>query len=151
MQTFDYIIVGAGSAGCILANRLSEDPNVSVCLLEAGGRDTNPYIHVPAGFIKTFYDPSVNWNYSMEPGDWTGGRRIHAPRGKTLGGSSAINGHVYNRGQRYDFDTWAQLTRGRSSATKGGATAMCCRISGAPKNAMWRAEMRIGATKDTSM
>lgn len=109
MQTYDYIIVGAGSAGCILANRLSEDPNVSVCLLEAGGKDTNPYIHVPAGFIKTFYDPSVNWNYSMEPGDWTGGRRIHAPRGKTLGGSSAINGHVYNRGQRFDFDTWAQF------------------------------------------
>ncbi|MBU2534417.1 MAG: GMC family oxidoreductase N-terminal domain-containing protein [Alphaproteobacteria bacterium] len=109
MQTYDYIIVGAGSAGCILANRLSEDPGVSVCLLEAGGRDINPYIHVPAGFIKTFYDPSVNWNYDMEPGDWTGGRRIHAPRGKTLGGSSAINGHVYNRGQRFDFDTWAQF------------------------------------------
>ncbi len=109
MQTYDYVIIGAGSAGCILATRLTEDPNVSVCLLEAGGRDTNPYIHVPAGFIKTFYDPSVNWNYSMEPGDWTGGRRIHAPRGKTLGGSSAINGHVYNRGQRFDFDTWAQF------------------------------------------
>jgi len=107
--TFDYIIVGAGSAGCILANRLSEDPNVSVCVLEAGGRDLNPYIHVPAGFIKTFYDPAVNWNYEMEPSEWTGGRRIHAPRGKTLGGSSSINGHVYNRGQSYDFDTWAQF------------------------------------------
>jgi len=109
VDTFDYIIVGAGSAGCILANRLSEDPNVSVCVLEAGGRDLNPYIHVPAGFIKTFYDPSVNWNYDMEPSEWTGGRRIHAPRGKTLGGSSSINGHVYNRGQSYDFDTWAQF------------------------------------------
>ena len=108
VKTFDYIIVGAGSAGCILAARLSDDTNVKVCLLEAGGPDRHPYIHVPAGFIKTFYDPSVNWNYDMEPSEWTGGRRIHAPRGKTLGGSSAINGHVYNRGQRYDFETWAQ-------------------------------------------
>lgn len=109
METFDYIIIGAGSAGCILANRLSADPDVSVCLLEAGGRDTHPYVHVPAGFIKTFYDPAVNWNYEMEPSEWTGGRRIHAPRGKTLGGSSSINGHIYNRGQRYDFDTWGQF------------------------------------------
>ena len=65
VETFDYIIVGAGSAGCILAARLSEDTNVKVCLLEAGGPDRHPYIHVPAGFIKTFYDPSVNWNYDM--------------------------------------------------------------------------------------
>ncbi len=108
MDTFDYVIVGAGSAGCILANRLSEDPNVSVCILEAGGRDWNPFIHIPAGFMKTFYDASVNWKYEMEEGDWTGGRRIFAPRGKTLGGSSSINGHVYNRGQSLDFDTWAQ-------------------------------------------
>ena len=109
MGTFDYVIVGAGSAGCILANRLSEDPNVKVCLLEAGGYDWNPFIHIPAGFMKTFYDASVNWKYEMEEGDWTGGRRIFAPRGKTLGGSSSINGHVYNRGQRFDFDTWAQF------------------------------------------
>ena len=109
MGTFDYVIVGAGSAGCILANRLTEDPNVRVCLLEAGGYDWNPFIHIPAGFMKTFYDASVNWKYEMEEGDWTGGRRIFAPRGKTLGGSSSINGHVYNRGQRFDFDTWAQF------------------------------------------
>ncbi|MEM9356647.1 MAG: GMC family oxidoreductase N-terminal domain-containing protein [Pseudomonadota bacterium] len=109
MDSFDYIIVGAGSAGCILANRLSEDPNVKVCVLEAGGRDWNPFIHIPAGFMKTFYDASVNWKYEMEVGAWTGGRRIFAPRGKTLGGSSSINGHVYNRGQRFDFDTWAQF------------------------------------------
>ncbi len=109
MDSFDYIIVGAGSAGCILANRLSEDPNVKVCVLEAGGRDWNLFIHIPAGFMKTFYDASVNWKYEMEEGDWTGGRRIFAPRGKTLGGSSSINGHVYNRGQRFDFDTWAQF------------------------------------------
>jgi len=109
LEIFDYVIVGAGSAGSILANRLSEDPTVTVCVLEAGGRDWNPFIHIPAGFMKTFYDASVNWKYDMEPGDWTGGRRIYAPRGKTLGGSSSINGHIYNRGQRFDFDTWAQF------------------------------------------
>lgn len=108
MDNFDYVIVGAGSAGSVLANRLTANAETSVCVLEAGGRDWHPFIHIPAGFIKTFYDDRVNWNYSMEPGAWTGGRRIHAPRGKTLGGSSSINGHVYNRGQNLDFDTWAQ-------------------------------------------
>ena len=107
MDTFDYVIVGAGSAGCVLANRLSEDPGTSVCVLEAGPGDWHPYIHLPAGFIKTFYNKSINWAYDMEPSEWTGGRRIYAPRGKTLGGSSSINGHVYNRGQRGDFNTWA--------------------------------------------
>jgi len=109
MDTFDYVIVGAGSAGCVLANRLSEDAGTSVCVLEAGPRDWHPYIHLPAGFIKTFYNTSINWCYQQEPGPWTGGRRIFSPRGKTLGGSSSINGHIYNRGQRQDFDTWAQL------------------------------------------
>ncbi len=109
MENFDYVIVGAGSAGCVLANRLSEDPANRVLVLEAGGTDWNPYIHIPAGFIKTFHDPSVNWLYKMEPGPWTGGRSILAPRGKTLGGSSSINGNVYNRGQPMDFDTWAQM------------------------------------------
>ena len=109
MDTFDYVIVGAGSAGCVLANRLSEDPGTSVCVLEAGPRDWHPYIHLPAGFIKTFHMRSINWAYQQEVGPWTGGRSIYAPRGKTLGGSSSINGHIYNRGQRQDFDTWAQL------------------------------------------
>ena len=108
METFDYVIVGAGSAGCVVANRLSADPKVSVCILEAGPPDRSPWIHIPAGFIKTFYNDRLNWCYSQEPGPWTGGRRIYAPRGKTLGGSSSINGHVYNRGQSLDFDTWAQ-------------------------------------------
>ncbi len=108
MEHFDYVIVGAGSAGCVLANRLSEGGRFDVCLLEAGPSDWHPYIHIPAGFIKTFYDKRVNWLYTQEPSEWTGGRRIMAPRGKTLGGSSSINGHVYNRGQRMDFDTWAQ-------------------------------------------
>jgi choline dehydrogenase len=108
MDTFDYVIVGAGSAGSVLANRLSEDHGTTVCVLEAGPADWHPYIHLPAGFIKTFYDTRINWCYSQEPGDGTAGRRIFSPRGKTLGGSSSINGHIYNRGQRQDFDTWAQ-------------------------------------------
>ena len=109
METFDYVIVGAGSAGCVLTHRLSEDPGTTVCVLEAGPRDWHPYIHLPAGFIKTFHMRSVNWAYQQEPGPYTGGRSIYAPRGKTLGGSSSINGHIYNRGQRQDFDTWAQM------------------------------------------
>jgi len=108
MDSFDYVIVGAGSAGSVLANRLTEDPAVTVAVLEAGPRDWHPFIHIPAGFIKTFYDRSVNWCYSMEPSEWTAGRRVYAPRGKALGGSSSINGHIYNRGQRMDFDNWAQ-------------------------------------------
>ncbi len=107
-ETFDYIIVGAGSAGCILANRLTEDGKSKVCLLEAGPPDWNPYLHIPAGFIKTLTDPKVNWLYEAEPSYWTAGRSIGVPRGKTLGGSSSINGHIYNRGQRMDFDGWAQ-------------------------------------------
>lgn len=109
MDVFDYVIVGAGSAGCVLADRLSQAPDTSVCVLEAGPADWHPYIHLPAGFIKTFYNSSINWCYSQEPGAWTGGRRIYAPRGKTLGGSSSINGHIYNRGQSHDFDNWAQF------------------------------------------
>src|SRR6266849_9937833 len=111
---FDYVIVGAGSAGCVLANRLSEDGCTSICVLEAGPRDWHPYIHLPAGFIKTFHMKGINWAYQQEPGPWTGGRSIYAPRGKTLGGSSSINGHIYNRGQRQDFDTWAQLGASRA-------------------------------------
>jgi choline dehydrogenase len=108
METFDYVIVGAGSAGSVLANRLSADSNVTVCVLEAGPRDWHPFIHIPAGFMYTLVDPRVNWLYKSEPSEWTGGRAIAAPRGKTLGGSSSINGHIYNRGQRLDFDGWAQ-------------------------------------------
>ena len=106
--SFDYVIVGAGSAGCIVANRLSEDGKFSVCVLEAGPPDRNLFIHIPAGFMKTLVNPKINWLYENEPSHWTGGRRIAAPRGKTLGGSSSINGHVYNRGQRMDYDGWAQ-------------------------------------------
>jgi len=109
METFDYVIIGSGSAGSVLTSRLSEDGKTSICVLEAGPRDWHPYIHLPAGFIKTFHMKSINWAYQQEPGPYTGGRSIYAPRGKTLGGSSSINGHIYNRGQRQDFDTWAQM------------------------------------------
>ena len=105
---FDYVVVGAGSAGCILANRLTESGKNTVCLLEAGPPDWNPFIHIPAGFIKTLYNPKINWMYEAEPTYWTANRTIDVPRGKTLGGSSSINGHIYNRGQRLDYDTWAQ-------------------------------------------
>ena len=108
MESFDYVIVGAGSAGSVLASRLSEDEKTTVCVLEAGPSDWHPFIHIPAGFMYTLVNPRVNWLYSSEPSEWTGGRRIAAPRGKTLGGSSSINGHIYNRGQRLDFDGWAQ-------------------------------------------
>lgn len=108
-EEFDYLIVGSGSAGSVVANRLSEDPSVSVCVLEAGGRDLHPFLHIPAGFMKTLTNPSVNWCYDMAPSEGTNGRAVKQPRGKTLGGSSSINGHIYNRGQRMDFDVWAQM------------------------------------------
>ena len=107
-DSFDYVIIGAGSAGCILANRLTANGKHTVCILEAGPPDWNPYLHIPAGFIKTLTNPNVNWLYEAEPSHWTGGRAIGVPRGKTLGGSSSINGHIYNRGQRMDFDGWSQ-------------------------------------------
>ena len=107
-DSFDYIIVGAGSAGCVLANRLSADGKHTVCLLEAGPPDWNPYIHIPAGFMKTLVNPNVNWLFKSEPSWGTNGRVIDIPRGKTLGGSSSINGMVFNRGQNMDFDVWAQ-------------------------------------------
>ena len=107
-DSFDYVIIGAGSAGCILANRLSESGKYTVCLLEAGPPDWNPFIHIPAGFMKTLVNPSVNWMFESEPSEGTNGRIIATPRGKTLGGSSSINGLVFNRGQPMDFDVWAQ-------------------------------------------
>ncbi len=109
MDTFDYIIVGAGSAGCVLANRLSEDPSVSVLLLEAGGKDSSPWIHIPVGYIKTMVDPKVNWMFDSEPEARTFNRRIPIPRGKVMGGSSSINGMLYVRGNARDYDGWAQM------------------------------------------
>ncbi len=105
---FDFIIVGAGSAGCVLANRLSESGRYRVLLLEAGGRDLNPWIHVPLGYGKLFTDEKVNWRYYTEPEPGLDGRKIFQPRGRVLGGSSSINGLVYVRGQKEDFDRWRQ-------------------------------------------
>jgi choline dehydrogenase len=103
----DYVIVGAGSAGCVLANRLSEDGR-RVVLLEAGPRDWHPWIHVPAGVLKLLRNPAVNWNYSTEPQAGIADRAIHWPRGRVLGGSSSINGMLYIRGNATDYDGWAQ-------------------------------------------
>jgi choline dehydrogenase len=100
--------VGAGAAGSVLAARLTEDPNITVCVLEAGPPDRNPWIHIPAGFIKTLVDPSCTWQFKTEPTANTGGRRIATTQGRTLGGSSSINGMVYNRGQPDDLNSWAQ-------------------------------------------
>ncbi len=105
----DYVIAGAGSAGCVLANRLTEDPSVNVILIEAGGRDYNPLIHVPAGFVKMLDHDTLTWKYRSEPDPGTNGRAIVYTRGKVIGGSSSINGLVYIRGQPEDYDHWAQL------------------------------------------
>ena len=113
----DFIVVGAGSAGCVMAARLTEDPATRDVLLEAGGQDDNRWIHIPLGFGKTFADPSVNWCYETEPDPGANGRRIFWPRGKVLGGSSSINGMVYIRGQHEDFDLWRQMGCAGWSAT----------------------------------
>ena len=106
---FDFVIVGAGSAGCVLAHRLSENPAFKVAILEAGGRDLNPWIHIPAGYFRTMFNPAVTWQYDCGPEPQLGGRMVSWPRGRVLGGSSSINGLLYVRGQQQDYDTWRQL------------------------------------------
>ena len=116
MQTYDYIVVGAGSAGAAVANRLSADPRNKVLLLEAG-RASHPWSFIPIGMARLIANPAANWLYSSEPEANTNGRRLPVPRGKLLGGSSSINGMVFVRGQAQDFDTWAQMgNRGWSYA-----------------------------------
>ena len=107
--TFDYVIIGGGSAGCVLANRLSEDGKHSVLLLEAGGDDRNIWIHIPVGYVKTMANSDLNWLFQTEPEPNLHNRQIPIPRGKVLGGSSSINGMVYVRGNNRDYDGWAQL------------------------------------------
>ena len=108
-QEFDYVIVGAGSSGAALANRLSEDPSVSVCLLEAGGKDKHPLIHIPFGLSLLSRVRSVNWDYNTEPQAHLNDRKLYWPRGKTLGGSSSVNAMCYIRGAQQDYDDWAEL------------------------------------------
>ncbi|MCY4501818.1 MAG: GMC family oxidoreductase N-terminal domain-containing protein, partial [Alphaproteobacteria bacterium] len=105
---FDFIVSGAGSAGCAVAARLSESGRYSVLLLEAGPRDTDPWIHIPLGFPKLFTDARVNWKFETEPVEALDGRRLFQPRGRVLGGSSSINGMIYMRGQARDYDGWRQ-------------------------------------------
>ena len=108
-QVFDYIVVGAGSAGCVLANRLSTDPRNRVLLLEAGGSDWNPWIHIPVGYFKTMHNPATDWCYITEPDKGINNRQLQWPRGKVLGGSSSLNGLLYVRGQAEDYDRWVEL------------------------------------------
>ena len=106
-SNFDYIVVGAGSAGAVLAARLSEDPHTRVLLLEAGPKDNSFWIHLPIGYGKTMWSTKYNWCFHTDPDPHMNGRRIYWPRGKTLGGSSSINGLIYIRGQHEDYDAWA--------------------------------------------
>jgi len=110
---FDYIIVGAGTAGCVLANRLTEDADVSVLLLEAGGRDNYHWIHVPVGYLYCIGNPRTDWLYKTQPEPGLDGRSLSYPRGRVLGGCSSINGMIYMRGQREDYDDWARITGDR--------------------------------------
>ena len=109
MQEYDYIIVGAGAAGCVLALRLSEDPDARLLMLEAGGRDLHPYVHMPLTWRQIWRGPLYNWMYTSEPEAYLDNRRLALPRGKVLGGSSTINGMLYIRGNPRDYDTWRQM------------------------------------------
>jgi choline dehydrogenase len=120
---FDVVVVGAGSAGCVVSARLTDNPKITLCVIEAGGRDRNLWIHLPVGFGKVVPDPRINWGYATEPEPGLGGRSIIWPRGKVLGGSGSINGLVFLRGAPVDYDEWQRL------GAAGWVTATCCRTS----------------------
>ena len=127
---WDVVIVGAGSAGCVLANRLSADPKCKVLLLEAGGSDNRLLVHVPVGYLYAMGDPSLDWCLKTEAEPGLNGRALNYPRGRVLGGCSSINGMIYMRGQARDYDLW------RRWAIPAGAGTMFCPISNAPKAIM---------------
>ena len=110
----DYVILGGGSAGCVLATRLSEDPGTSVTLLEAGPWDRNPWIHIPMGFARLYVTKKFDWNYQTEAEGELGGRSVYWPRGRVIGGSGSVNGLVFLRGSPRDYDRWSQ------SGARGG-------------------------------
>ncbi|MEI9964904.1 MAG: GMC family oxidoreductase N-terminal domain-containing protein [Caulobacteraceae bacterium] len=140
-EAFDYIIVAAGAGGCVLANRLSADKDVKVLLLEAGGRDNSLYMHMPLGWRQIWRGPAHNWNFYSEPEPYADGRKFLAPRGKTLGGSTSINGMLYVRGHPRDYDEWrpargrglelrrrpALLQEGRGLLGRGGPSTTAAR------------------------
>jgi len=122
LGVYDYIIVGAGSAGCVLANRLCADPRNRVLLLEAGGKDNWIWFHIPVGYLFAIGNPRADWMFETEPDPGLNGRAINYPRGRVIGGSSAINAMIYMRGQAPDYDHWRQM------GLPGGAGTMSCRI-----------------------
>ena len=124
----DYIVVGAGSAGCVRANRLSEDPNIRVLLLEAGGPDNNPWIHIPVGYFKTMHNPAFDWCYRTEPDAGIAGRQLQWPRGKVLGGSSSAQRPALRARTAPGL-----RPAGPRSAIRAGATTTCCPTSGSRK------------------
>lgn len=140
----DYVVVGAGSAGCVVSARLSED-GARVVLLEAGPRDWHPMIHIPAGALHLRANPLVNWNYYTDPEPGIGNRALHWPRGRVLGGTSSINGMLYVRGNPADYDGWAQW------AAAGGAMPTCCLFSKNRKITHWGIpSIAVGAGRSRS-
>ena len=126
-KRFDYVDRRRRAAGCAVANRLSDDPSVRVLLLEAGGRDWNPFIHMPVGFTK-LSGPKVNWEFATVPQAQLNNRPMWYPQGRTLGGSTSINAMIYIRGHREDYEAWA------ARGTKTGATTRSCRSSAGPRH-----------------